>query len=104
MPDSMHCIRIHASAERVYHALTTTEGIRNWWTRDAQLDSRIGGIGEFRFYQGEGTTTVRVDQLEPTARVSWTTISANAPGVGTAPRLRSSCDPSRAIPGRAKRS
>jgi uncharacterized protein YndB with AHSA1/START domain len=44
MPDIMHLIKIHASPERIYQALTTAEGIRNWWTRDAVLDSKIGGL------------------------------------------------------------
>jgi uncharacterized protein YndB with AHSA1/START domain len=57
MPDMMHLVKIHASPERVYQALTTTEGIRNWWTRDADLDSKIGGTGEFRFcYEGQRVT------------------------------------------------
>ena len=42
MPDIMHLIKIRVSPERVYQAITTAEGIRNWWTRDAVLDSRIG--------------------------------------------------------------
>lgn len=73
-------VKIHASPERVYRALTTAEGIRNWWTRDADLDSRVGGTGQFRFYQGKAVTTVRVDDLEPQERVGWKTLSANAPG------------------------
>ncbi len=55
MPDIMHLISIQSSPERVYQALTTAEGIRNWWTRDADLDSREG---EFRFsYSGERQIT-----------------------------------------------
>jgi uncharacterized protein YndB with AHSA1/START domain len=61
-------------------AVTTAEGIRNWWTRDAVFDSKLGGTGQFRFYDGKVTTTVRVDKLEPQVRTGWTTISANAPG------------------------
>jgi uncharacterized protein YndB with AHSA1/START domain len=52
MADIMHLVRIAAPQERVYEALTTTEGIRSWWTRDADLDSRIGGTGTFRFHDG----------------------------------------------------
>ena len=80
MHDILHLLRIHAAPERVYQALTTAEGIHNWWTREAELDSRIGGAGEFRFYEGKGITRIRVDELEPSRRVGWTTISANAPG------------------------
>ena len=80
MPDIMHLIKINASSERVYQALTTAEGIRNWWTRDAELDSRIGGTGEFRFSHG-GTvvTKVRVEALNPPVRVGWETISSFRP-------------------------
>ena len=52
MPDILHRLTIHAPPERVFEALTTAEGIRNWWTRDADLDARIGGAGEFCFYGG----------------------------------------------------
>ncbi len=76
----MHLIKIRATPERVYQALTTAEGIRNWWTRDADLDSRVGGAGQFRFYQGKGVTHVIVEDLKPPTRVSWKTLSANAPG------------------------
>jgi uncharacterized protein YndB with AHSA1/START domain len=80
MPDIMHLIRIHAPPERVYQALTTVEGVRRWWTLDADLDSRVGGAGEFRFYEGKGVTKVRIEELRPPGRVRWKTISANAPG------------------------
>ena len=81
MPDIMHLVRIHASPEMVYRALTTAEGIRNWWTRDADLNQTIGGTGEFRFkkYGSGAVTTVRVDELEPPRRVVWRTISSFHP-------------------------
>ena len=37
MPDILHLLTIHASPERVFQALATAEGIRNWWTRDADF-------------------------------------------------------------------
>jgi uncharacterized protein YndB with AHSA1/START domain len=80
MPDIMHLIKIKTSPDQVYRALTTAEGIRNWWTRDATIESKIGGIGEFRFYDGKGVTKIRVDELKASARAVWKTISANAPG------------------------
>lgn len=80
MPDIMHLINIHTPPERVYQALTTAEGIRNWWTRDADLDAQIGGTGEFRFsYEGTVVTTVRVEELKPPIRVVWKTISSFRP-------------------------
>jgi uncharacterized protein YndB with AHSA1/START domain len=91
MPDIMHLINIHATPTRVYEALTTDEGIRNWWTRDADLDSRIGGTGEFRFYEGKTVTKIRVDELNPSVRVGWTTVSSAAPGGWKAQLSRSIC-------------
>jgi uncharacterized protein YndB with AHSA1/START domain len=79
MPDIMHVVTIRAAPERVYQALTTTEGIRNWWTRDALLDSKIGGTGEFGFYDRRVVHTVRIDELVPPVRVSWSTMSSGAP-------------------------
>jgi uncharacterized protein YndB with AHSA1/START domain len=79
MPDIMHLVRIHASPERVYRALTTAEGIRNWWTRDADLESKIGGTGEFRFYEGRSVTRMRVAELRSPVHVGWTTISSFRP-------------------------
>lgn len=89
MPDIMHLIRIQASPERVYQALTTAEGIRNWWTRDAVLDSKIGGTGEFGFHERRVVTKIRVDELKPPVRVGWKTIFSVAREGGTARRSRS---------------
>lgn len=80
MPDIMHLIKINASPERVYEALTTAEGISNWWTRDAVLDSKIGGTGELVSMNARPVTKVSVDELKPPVHVGWKTISSNAPG------------------------
>lgn len=81
MPDIMHLLKIKASPDRVYQALTTAEGIRSWWTRDADLDSSIGGEGEFRFpsYGSAHTTRVRVLELIPSARLVWKTTASFRP-------------------------
>ena len=80
MLDILHRLEIDAPRERVYDALTHAEGIRGWWTRDAELDARVGGIGEFRFYQRERLTRVRVDALDAPARVAWTVLDSFMPG------------------------
>lgn len=43
----MHLVKIAAPPERVYEALTTTEGIINWWTRDADLEATAAGWGVY---------------------------------------------------------
>jgi len=80
MPDIMHSLKIHASPDRVYQAIATAEGIRNWWTRDAALDSAVGGAGEFGFYGRRFVAKVAVDALEPPARVAWRVTNGAWPG------------------------
>lgn len=79
MPDIMHMLGIAAPPARVYQALTTVEGIRNWWTRDADLDGAVGGAGVFRFYDGRVVTQVRIDALRPPDHVGWTVTASTAP-------------------------
>ena len=75
----MHLLKIHASPEEVYQALTTSAGIRNWWTRDVAIDSTIGGQAEFGFYQHQFVIKMGIEELEPARRVVWKTLSG-APG------------------------
>jgi uncharacterized protein YndB with AHSA1/START domain len=76
----MHCLRIDAPVERVYRAITTAEDVRNWWTRECELDGTVGGLGAFSFYNGRVVTKVRIDALKPLVHVGWTTIESTAPG------------------------
>ncbi|MDQ2860386.1 MAG: SRPBCC domain-containing protein [Pseudomonadota bacterium] len=82
--DIIDGVEIHAPPERVYEALTTADGVRAWWMRDADLEPRIGGAGEFRFQGHELATKVSVEDLAPPARVAWrVTASQHPEWVGT---------------------
>ncbi|HEX4711125.1 SRPBCC domain-containing protein [Phenylobacterium sp.] len=48
MPDILHLVGIAAEPMRVFEALTTVEGIRNWWHENASGDAAEGGAFEFR--------------------------------------------------------
>jgi uncharacterized protein YndB with AHSA1/START domain len=80
MPDIMHLLRIQATPERVYEAISTASGVREWWTRDAQLEDAVGGEGEFAFYDRQSVTRVVVEELVPAVRVRWKVVSAKAGG------------------------
>lgn len=82
MPDIMHVLRVQARSERVYHALTAADDLRGWRTRDAVLDARIGGRGEFGFHGRRFVVTVQLDELEPPTRAGWKVLTA--PGWGPA--------------------
>src|ERR1700694_3302183 len=79
MPDIMHLVKIHASPAQVYQAITTAEGVRNWWTRDTALDSKIGGTGEFGFNDHQFVIKVKIDELTPQTHVGWKMISSGLP-------------------------
>src|SRR5271166_6239939 len=81
MPDLLHFVRIQAPPERVYQAVTTADGIRRWWTRDADLDTEVGGVGEFRFpnYGSGYATNVAIEELRPPSHVGWKVVASFRP-------------------------
>ena len=48
MPDILHRVGIAAEPMRVFEALATVEGIRNWWSKDTHGDAAEGGTFQFR--------------------------------------------------------
>jgi Activator of Hsp90 ATPase homolog 1-like protein len=76
MSEIMHLIKMRAVQDAVYQAVATAEGIRNWWTRDAALDPRVGGAGEFGFYDRRMVIKVKVAELNPLERVAWNGVSS----------------------------
>lgn len=80
MHDIMHLIKIHASSERLYQAITTTEGIHQWWTRDASIEPKVGGVGEFGFFGRRFVAKIIVEELNPVTRVRWKVSNAAWPG------------------------
>jgi len=84
LADILHFIKVKAEPARVCEALTTPEGIRSWWTRDADLEQRVGGVGGFRFFSPERETRVIIETLEPPSRVGWKVTGSFLPNwIGT---------------------
>jgi uncharacterized protein YndB with AHSA1/START domain len=71
MADIRHRVGIDAPAERVYEALTTTEGISQWWTHDVRGDGAQGGELGFYFGSPEPSAVMRVTEAVPNTRVVW---------------------------------
>jgi uncharacterized protein YndB with AHSA1/START domain len=80
MPDIMHTLKIKTPPDRVYQAITTAEGIRNWWTRDASFDPAVGGLAEFGFYGRRFVVKAVIDELEPHLHVKWRLTNSAWPG------------------------
>jgi uncharacterized protein YndB with AHSA1/START domain len=80
MQDIMHLVKIHAPAERVYEAITTEAGIRQWWTRDAAIAPEVGAAGQFGFNGKRFVAKMTVEELTPVSRVRWKVTNAAWPG------------------------
>jgi uncharacterized protein YndB with AHSA1/START domain len=80
MQDIMHLVRIHAPSERAYEAITTADGLRQWWTRGAAIEPKIGAAGEFGFNGKRFVAKVTVEELAPCTRVRWRVANAAWPG------------------------
>jgi len=70
MPDILHRVGIHSSADAVYRALATRDGLADWWTTATDGESKIGGVIKFRFGH-RGGFDMKVLELEHAKRVLW---------------------------------
>jgi uncharacterized protein YndB with AHSA1/START domain len=60
---------VAAKPAAVYAALTTSEGLRGWWTQDCDVATEVGGTIHFRF--GRTHKDMRVESLQPGREVRW---------------------------------
>jgi uncharacterized protein YndB with AHSA1/START domain len=65
-----HNIAINTTANRVYEALTTQQGLAGWYTPATKAEPRIGGMNEFTF-GSYGALRFRVENLDPNRHVDW---------------------------------
>lgn len=69
MPDIIHRIGIACPASDVYKALTTDEGLSQWWTTDTKGAGEVGSVIQFRF-AGDGPD-FEVVELQTDTMVRW---------------------------------
>jgi uncharacterized protein YndB with AHSA1/START domain len=81
MVDILHRVGIESSADDVYEALTTVDGLAGWWTKDTQGDSAVGGVLRFRF--DVGGFDMKVLELQPSQRVLWEVVDGPEEWIGT---------------------
>jgi uncharacterized protein YndB with AHSA1/START domain len=72
--DFQSSLDLSASAETVFEALTTTDGVSSWWA-PATGSASAGGDLEFRF--GEHPVRFRVIDADRPTRVRWSTIDCD---------------------------
>jgi len=87
MVDIIHRIGIRSSSKKVYKALSTIEGLGNWWTQEVKGDEQIGGKIEFTFrsLSGElkGQMVIQVAELTPDKNIRWQCVEGPSEWIGT---------------------
>ena len=83
MVDILHRVGVkNSTPEKVYEALTTVEGLADWWTDDTTgIAGKVGGEVAFRF--PSGGFDMEVIDLKPSERVVWRVIDGPEEWVGT---------------------
>lgn len=83
MPDILHRVGIKSSSPiNAYRALSTCEGLAQWWTKSTQGKNEVGGVLQFRF--GDlGGFDMKVLELDPAKRVLWHVIDGPEDWIGT---------------------
>jgi uncharacterized protein YndB with AHSA1/START domain len=72
LSDMVHEVEIAAEPATVFKAITTREGEAGFWTTDNTTTPKVGSEAEFRFKEAPVPLRMRIDALEPNARVKWT--------------------------------
>lgn len=86
MVDILHRVGIRAPLNEVYRALTTREGLANWWTTETRGEAKVGGRLQFSFSaDGKpiGGFDMNVVEQKPGERVLWQVVDGPAEWIGT---------------------
>lgn len=82
-----HRIGIKGSLDRVYEALSTSEGISSWWTEQTTGNVAVGSVITTRFHSPEGievgSMQIEIQELEPLKRVHWKFLDGPQEWIGT---------------------
>src|SRR5690349_6938612 len=69
MNNYQHSFVAKASPTDIYAALTTSAGLRGWWTQGYEGETKVGNVIQFRF--GDTRKEMRIEQLDANHSVSW---------------------------------
>ncbi len=80
MPNITHKIATPADAKALFEAVTSLQGLRDWWTTDVEGEADVGGTLAFRF--NGGGMDMEIDIMEPN-RVVWRCVDGPEEWLGT---------------------
>jgi uncharacterized protein YndB with AHSA1/START domain len=74
---------VDASAETVWQALTTPEGIRGWWTTQADVPGGVGSVVKLRFPNAPNSWDLRIDDADENELLRWHCVGGPPPWIDT---------------------
>ena len=87
MANIIHRIGIKASAAKVYKAISTINGLANWWTEETTGDEKVEGKIEFTFRAEtgdvKGKMVMEITELNNERNVRWHCIDGPGEWIGT---------------------
>src|SRR6185369_13656439 len=77
-----HQLLIRADQDKIFEALTTQEGLSNWWTRTCTCKPEVGFENEFRFGE-QFLNRMKILDLQKDKRVEWECVEGADEWIGT---------------------
>ena len=74
MAEIRHNVVIKATPENIYQAITTQEGLANWWAKQTTAKPDVGFVNIFTF--GIFRNEMQVILLNPNKKVEWKCINS----------------------------
>jgi uncharacterized protein YndB with AHSA1/START domain len=84
---------VEAPLATVWQALTTPDGIRGWWTTQADVAEGTGGVLKLRFPDAPMSWDLRIDEAAEGERLRWHCVGGPPPWVDTDILFRLSAAP-----------
>jgi uncharacterized protein YndB with AHSA1/START domain len=75
-----HLFHINASREKVFKAISTIDGLANWWTAQTTGSADKGGVIQFRF--GNVGPDMKVASVKPGESIEWECVASPHGWVG----------------------
>ena len=73
-----HVFETAAPPEKVFSALTSTEGLSGWWSTRVTAEAAVGAVVAFTF-GGDFNPRMRITKLDPPALLSWECVGGHEP-------------------------
>ena len=74
---------VAAPVEKVWEAVTTTDGLKSWWSDDSFAEAKLGGKAEFGFFNRETVFTMETTLFDENEFQEWRCLNGPEHWIGT---------------------